>query len=159
MKLDLGGADESKILKKINIVVPTELKALDRVLSEFDNLYLDIVPKRDWLKCRIALAEGFTNAVRHAHKDLPADTPIKIEAVLTPPAIKLTIWDYGNPFDLEAWIDRHLKYRQNLSEGARGILLLTKIADSLSYRHTEDGRNCLLMVKYIVKLPVNLDES
>ena len=51
---------------------------------------------------QLAVAEGFTNAVRHAHKGLPLETPIKLEVTVFNERLEIKIWDYGQPFDLEA---------------------------------------------------------
>ena len=57
-----------KIPTKINIQVPSDLKALDQVLFQFNKIYQASIPQKDWLQCQLALVEGFTNAVRHAHQ-------------------------------------------------------------------------------------------
>jgi serine/threonine-protein kinase RsbW len=99
----------------------------------------------------LALAEGFTNAVRHAHHNLPTEVPIEIEIAILEQSLELRIWDYGPPnFDLQAYIKNlPLRQKQNhrLDTNGRGIPILLKIADRLSYFRTEDGRNCLLIVR------------
>lgn len=127
--------------------VPSDLKALDQVLLWFDQFNQPSIPKKAWLQCQLALAEAFTNAVRHAHKDLPTNIPIDIELTLFPQSLELRIWDQGPPFDLEK---RLQKMEQEVDVGAgggRGIVILQKIADKLSYTRTDDHRNCLLIVK------------
>lgn len=89
-----------KVLRSLKIEVPSDLKALDRVLLQFERIYQDFIPLRDWLQCRLALAEGFTNAVRHAHRHLPPDIPTAIEVLLKKTAIEIRIWDRDSAFDL-----------------------------------------------------------
>lgn len=137
-----------KAIKKISLEVSTDLKALDDVLSCFDQLNQSFIPRRVWLQCQLALAEGFTNAVRHAHKNLQPDAPIYIEATLFSECLEMLIWDRGPVFDLEAMTKKMLKKVNNHAGGGRGLLLLQKMADTLSYTRTEDNRNCLLFVKY-----------
>lgn len=67
------------LLKQINLQVRTELSALEKVLHWYEQLKHLPIPQEVWWKCQIALAEGFTNAVRHAHKNLPSETPICLE--------------------------------------------------------------------------------
>lgn len=137
-----------RVLEKANLKVSTNLKELERVLSCFDRVNKFAMGQKIRDECRLALAEGFTNAVRHAHHNLPAEVPIEIEILLLEQSLELRIWDYGPPnFDLQAYI-KHLCQRENsLAENGRGIPILLKIADRLSYLRTEDGRNCLLIVR------------
>jgi serine/threonine-protein kinase RsbW len=136
-----------KVLRKIKIEVKSELSSLDRVLLEFDRVYQNSISERDWLQCQLALAEGFTNAVRHAHKNLSADVPIEIEVTLTEATLEIRIWDRGKAFDLKGFISKLLGDRRNWLDRARGITILNKIADRLDYYRTSQGKNCLLIVK------------
>lgn len=136
-----------KVLRTIRIEVPSDLQTLDHVLSQFNQIYQDFIPHRDWLQCRLALAEGFTNAVRHAHKNLPSDMPITIEVMLSLTAMEIKIWDYGGGFDLHGFIsETSQKYDSWLGSG-RGIPILNKISDRLDYYRTEQQQNCLLIIK------------
>ena len=136
-----------KVLRSIKIEVPSDLKALNQVLAQFDRIYQDFIPLRDWLQCRLALAEGFTNAVRHAHRDLPPTVPIKIEVLLKETVMEIEIWDYGAAFDLQGFIaETSQKYDGWLASG-RGIPLLNKISDRLDYYRIEQQQNCLSIVK------------
>ncbi len=136
-----------EICKQISFQVQSNLLYLEQVLAQLEQINEPWVSKKDWLQCQLALAEGFTNAVRHAHKALPEDVKITIDITLTKEQIKLQIWDYGPPFDLESFVASQHKKKYNLSTGGRGIEILQKIADHLSYLRTEDDRNCLLIVK------------
>lgn len=133
--------------KQIYFEVESDLFCLDKVLAEFSKINESWVKKKDWLECQLALAEGFTNAVRHAHKNLSKDTLITIEIILTRTEITIQIWDYGLPFDLESFTSTLKDKNDELSTGGRGIEILQKIADKLSYSRTKDNRNCLLLVK------------
>ena len=136
-----------KVLRSIKIEVSSDLKALNQVLAQFDRIYQDFIPLRDWLQCRLALAEGFTNAVRHAHRDLPPTVPIKIEVLLKETVMEIEIWDYGAAFDLQGFIaETSQKYDGWLASG-RGIPLLNKISDRLDYYRIEQQQNCLSIVK------------
>ena len=136
-----------KVLKRIEIKVNSNLKALDSVLSQFNQIYEDFIPDRDWLKCKLALAEGFTNAVRHAHKELPKEVPVTIEAILKQTALEIYVWDFGHPFDLKAYIENRSRKNNNWLGSGRGVAILTQIADRLEYRRIEEKGNCLLIVK------------
>ena len=136
-----------KVLRKISIEVPSDLQALDKLLSQFNEIYQEFVPERDWLQCRLALAEGFTNAVRHAHKNLPSETIIRVEVLLSKDRIKMRIWDSGAAFDLRGFTKEKARSQNGWLNSGRGIPLLNKIADRLEYSRTGNKYNCLLIVK------------
>lgn len=108
----------------------------------------------------LALAEGFTNAVRHAHADLPPATPIEIELVLRPQQIEIFIFDQGKPFDPNGLTEPQPGV---LREGGYGWFLLRRLADQVTYDRTSVAsagtyasgdfpkssvpRNCLRIVK------------
>ncbi len=120
---------------------------LAQVLAWFDQFYQPMVPQSIWLECRLALAEGFTNAVRHAHYGKPSATPIEIELILRPDAIELNIWDYGTGFDLETWLKQLPESTDSESAGGRGLKIIQQTADLFSYRAVDQQRNCLCIVK------------
>ncbi len=141
-----GAYNALKVLRTVKIKVPSNLQSLDKVLTEFNQIYQDFIALRDWLQCRLALAEGFTNAVRHAHKNLPPDVPIKIEVFLSQTNIKIKIWDYGSAFDLHNFIAENAQKNNDWLGSGRGISIMNKICDRLDYYRTEK-ENCLLIVK------------
>lgn len=131
--------------------VDTTLDALDQVLTWFESFRNAGIPDPIWAECQLALVEGFTNAVRHAHRALPESTPIDIELLLMPQGLELRIWDQGQEFDLEGFarnLSDPTSPNANLeSEGGRGILLMKALSTHLSYSRQADGRNCLLIGK------------
>lgn len=150
--VDLKGFEKLRDFKPSIKQVPTDLKALEPLLSWFEQLNQPSIPRKVWIQCQLALAEGFTNAVRHAHKDLPRQSPIDIEVTLFPQSLELRIWDQGPPFDLEQRLRNQEQKVDKDKGGGRGIAILQKIADKLSYTRTDDNRNCLLIVKSYERL-------
>ena len=135
-----------KVLRSIKIEVKSDLKALDEVLFQFNTIDRDSIPLRDWLQCRLALAEGFTNAVRHAHKNLPRDVPICIEVLLNQTLMEIKIWDRGPKFDLHSFIAETSKKNTGWLASGRGIPILNKISHRLNYYRIEQ-KNCLVIIK------------
>lgn len=133
--------------------VRSELTALSEVLAWFDQFNGFPLSQRSWLQCQLILAEGFTNAVRHAHRDRSPDTLIKIEVVLTQELLEIRIWDQGPPFDLLHTLKSLPSEPDQNAEGGRGLRLMQQIADRLSYTRTLEGQNCLLMAKYHDSIP------
>lgn len=145
--VELKSSDKLPVPGKAHIQVNPDLRELDPVLSWFAQLHQPPIPTSIWLRCQLALAEGFTNAVRYAHKGKP-DIPIDIEVALFPERLEIRVWDYGPSFDLEQKIKELSDDRvDTFSGGGRGVKLMKDIADHLSYTATADNRNCLLIVK------------
>lgn len=132
---------------KISFQVDSDLRSLDTVLKYFEQLKPAGIPQKDWLQCQLALAEGFTNAVRHAHRHLPPAIPIEIEIEIVPHQMEIRIWDRGSVFDLESFIEKNVHRDRILLGHGQGLPILQKIADQLSYTRSEDQRNCLLIIK------------
>jgi len=89
-------------VQHISLQVNTELNALTRVLEWFEQLKDLSLPNEVWWKFQLALAEGFTNAVRHAHKNLPVETPVQLEILVFNGRWELKVWDCGPYFDFDA---------------------------------------------------------
>lgn len=136
-----------KVPQIINMEIPGDLQELDRLLLKFNQIYQDFIPCKDWLQCRLALAEGFTNAVRHAHKNIPKEIPIEIEVLLKRNSMEIRIWDYGSAFNLKGFITETSRRHNGWLTSGRGIPLLNKIADRLDYQRTQQQKNCLIIVK------------
>ncbi len=136
-----------KSLQRASLQVNTDLNALNQVLEWFDQFNCPPIAYQTWLQCQLALAEGFTNAVRHAHVGKPADLPIELEVVMLSEQIEIRIWDRGEPFDMETRL-RELPDTLNTdAEGGRGLKLMQRVAHDLRYTRLEDGRNCLFIAK------------
>lgn len=134
-------------LQESYIETTTQREALKQVLAWFDQFQEAPVPHQVWLQCQLALIEGFTNALRHAHEGLPTETPIQIEVILSPQAVDIRIWDRGPGFDLESVLTCKKATTTPESEGGRGLKIMSTVADVLTYQRTSDHRNCLHIQK------------
>jgi serine/threonine-protein kinase RsbW len=136
-------------LTKIHLRVNTELQALEQVLNWYEQLQNLPIPPVIFQQCQLALAEGFTNAVRHAHQGLPAETPIELEVTVFHERLEIRIWDYGQQFDIEAKLRELTQIHQDPleAEGGRGLSFMFKLADQVTYTRISDERNCLVIVK------------
>ncbi|QLE58243.1 anti-sigma regulatory factor [Nostoc sp. TCL26-01] len=138
------------IMQHDHLTVKSELKLLNQVQQWFEEFCLRYLSQLGWsetqlYRLNLALAEGFTNAVRHAHRALPPETTIDIEVSLWANKIELRIWDYGNPFNPDAIAEPE---PGTLQVGGYGWFLLRRLADRVIYERSEDSRNCLVIVKY-----------
>ncbi|NEO26200.1 MAG: ATP-binding protein [Kamptonema sp. SIO4C4] len=133
--------------KQTTLQVISDLEQLNHVLAWFDQSRPTAIAQKDWLQCQLALAEAFTNAVRHAHHGLPRETSITIEVLLWEKHLELKVWDQGPPFDLKSRLILEQTEADHHRGGGRGLAILAKIADDLQYSRTPDGHNCLSIVK------------
>ncbi|MBW4424944.1 MAG: anti-sigma regulatory factor [Nostoc desertorum CM1-VF14] len=134
---------------KIYLKVNTDLTASHQVLSWFEQMNQPpILDKNIWWQCQTLMMEGFTNIVEHAHKNLPVETPIEIEAVRLNEYIEIRIWSQGEPFDLEHKLQQTSEFEDNHQERGRGLKIMSAISDKLSYEPTVDNRYCLFISKY-----------
>ncbi|WP_445633033.1 ATPase [Nostoc sp. DSM 114161] len=135
--------------KKIYLKVNTDLTASSEVLSWFEQMNEPSLPdKQIWWQCQTLLMEGFTNIVEHAHKNLPIETPIEMEAVRLNEYIEIRIWSQGKCFDLEKQLRQTSEFEDNDQERGRGLKIMSAIADKFSYERTIDNRYCLFISKY-----------
>ncbi|MGF1493400.1 MAG: ATP-binding protein [Microcoleaceae cyanobacterium] len=139
----------NQLVVQSHLQVQTELHALEEVLQWLETFFSPVLPERLIWDCKVLLAEGFTNAVRHAHRALSEKTPIDVEVAVFPKCVEMRIWDQGQPFDLDHKLDqvKDLHIDPLAHEGKRGLIFMSKLADELRYDRTEDNRNCLLMRK------------
>ncbi|MGG6270403.1 ATP-binding protein [Leptolyngbya sp. AN03gr2] len=135
------------------LIVQTDLTAIPQILVWFEPFQQSPVSQAVWLQGQIALVEGFTNAVRHAHEQLPRETPIKIEAGIYSDQLEIRVWDRGAPFDLAALIDRvEQEYPNPIEHEAHwGAALFKKLRDQhswqIDYCCSREGQNCLKLIK------------
>jgi len=134
---------------QFHLQVQTELAALVPVLQWFESHGRPFLPESLLWQCKVALAEGFTNTVRYAHKNLPPTTPIDLELTFSSHSLEIRIWDHGQPFDLQAKLDspQQEPVAPLEMESDRGLLLMRSLTDTLQYIRTGEGRNCLILQK------------
>lgn len=132
------------------IQVKTDLTELISVMEWFETLIKSRIPESLLWQCQVAVTEAFTNTVRHAHQNLPSATTIDIEVDFFPNYLEVKIWDWGNPFDLEAkLLSPPPDSAQSWSEEqGRGLYYILKLMDEIEYiRCDQNQRNCLIMRK------------
>ena len=140
--------------KKFKLQVATKLEALQDVLKWYEELISPCLPEKTGWQCEVALVEAFTNAVRHAHQDLPTNTPIDLEVQLYPNSLEMKVWDRGKPFDLKAQLQANQDNVTSLDkEGGRGLQFIKKLTDDLQYLSNLDYGNCLVIKKRYSQTP------
>ncbi|WP_445244688.1 ATP-binding protein [Microcoleus sp. OTE_8_concoct_300] len=106
-------------IQKFSLQLNTDIKAVAQVLGWLEQLDPLPIPEAVLHQCKLAVVEGFTNAVRHAHKNLPIETPIELEITVFNERLEIKIWDGGKPFDFQAKLKEELPEKSpfSLSEG------------------------------------------
>lgn len=128
--------------------VASDLGKLDQVLIWFAQARPKWVQERIWLQLELALAEAFTNAVRHAHHQALQPPPVLIEFQGTTTALELKVWDHGPAFDLQEKLATLPEQISPDQDGGRGLKLLQNIASELEYRRI-GSQNCLILRKVL----------
>ncbi len=132
-----------------SLILSSQLRELDRLLDWFQQLGSDILPTITIDQCQLLLSEGFTNVVNHAHQGHSIYTQVEIQVNILTDVVEIRIWDQGKGFDLESKLTQLLESTPNTeAEGGRGLLIMSKIADKLSYLPCDDQRNCLCLIKH-----------
>jgi serine/threonine-protein kinase RsbW len=65
--------------------------AVAQALSPVEQLDPLPIPQAVLHQCILAVSEAFTNAVRHAHKNLPRETPIELEITVVNEGLELKV--------------------------------------------------------------------
>lgn len=149
------------MLQQDHLRVKSDLTVLNQVQQWFKRFCLRYPIQFSWsesqlYRLNLALAEGFTNAVRHAHYALPPETAIDIDLTLWADRLEIRIWDQGKPFDPDALEE---PAPGTLQEGGYGWFLLRRLADRVVYERGADGRNCLLIVKHSLQRQQHSEKS
>ncbi|WP_235526634.1 ATP-binding protein [Nostoc piscinale] len=125
------------------------MNASSEILSWFEQVHqIPNINQEIWWQCQTLLIEGFANIVEHAHKNLPKETPIEIEVLLSNQQIDIRILSQGKAFDLEKQLQQVAEFEDNDQERGRGLKIMSAIADKLTYESTADNRYCLLISKF-----------
>ena len=129
---------------KSELHVPSDLNFIN--IAEqwlFGCLQLQLGESVDWIKqsgrLRLVLTEGYSNAVRHAHKNKPGLT-ILLRLELKDRDLSIEIWDYGEGFDLSTYFPPNPTEKQ---EGGYGWLIMNRLMDKVEYQLQVNGANCL----------------
>ncbi|MBM5823646.1 MAG: ATP-binding protein [Cyanobacteria bacterium K_Offshore_surface_m2_011] len=133
--------------------VRSDLDEIEAVLSWFGQLNDPAVPAELWMQAQLALVEGFTNAVRHAHADLDRPPPVQLSVQVDSQRFCVQILDQGPPFEFEAALEAVEKAAEASDhdplarEAHWGLVMLLKLRSAygwtISHRRIDAATNCL----------------
>ncbi|KAM3097626.1 ATP-binding protein [Phormidesmis sp. 146-12] len=148
--------EHHQLIREAHIQVKTDLNEVDQVMQWFEQFNQPPLPCDLWMQGKLAIMEGLTNVIRHAHKSLPVSTPIDLTVKLFSNQLDISIWDEGCPFDFEALlesVDRQFSHPLE-REAHWGGVLMRKLREkhhwTINYRCPADlatHRNCLSIQK------------
>ncbi len=103
------------------------------------------LPEHEIGLLQVALTEAATNVVRHAYGE-EEPRSLRIEAAYSAEALTFRVYDRGRPFRPDT-IPAPLQDEPRC--GGFGLLLMHGILDDVEYSREDDGRNCLLLTKWL----------
>jgi serine/threonine-protein kinase RsbW len=145
---------KGKLLRQFYLSMESDLSGLQKIIPWFEYHCGELLVQTIFLPMQIILIEGFTNAVKYAHLNLPTETPIEVFVDIFENLIEIRIWDYGLTFDLEEQVQLEIKMNAEDStkrESHRGLLLMDSLTDELSYIRENETKNCLIMRRKITR--------
>ena len=145
---------KGKLLREFSLSMESDLSDLQKIIPWFEYNCGELLVQTIFLPMQIILIEGFTNAVKYAHLNLPTETPIEVFVDIFENLIEIRIWDYGLTFDLEEQLQLEIKMNAEDStkrESHRGLLLMNSLTDELAYIRENEERNCLVMRRKITR--------
>jgi serine/threonine-protein kinase RsbW len=144
-----------------SLQVASDLDGMTIVAEWFEQFNHPPIKPRLWQEGQIALIEGFTNAVRHAHQHLDPTTPVEIAAEVSTEALEISIWDQGEAYDIEVAFEQISQLIHNPDfdplerEAQWGSIMLLKLRDEygwqIGYQRQQD-KNCLRIAKALGNL-------
>ncbi len=138
---------------KTELHIPSDLKFQEVVENWILNaIKIELKDVENWDKLsgriKLALAEAFTNVVRHAHKENP-QLPVLLRLEIENNHLCLEIWDYGQGYDMSNYNPPDPESKQL---GGYGWLIINRLMDKVEYNLQVDGRNCLTLEIHLPKL-------
>jgi|JI71714B2RNA_FD_contig_61_1250318_length_5872_multi_9_in_0_out_0_3 serine/threonine-protein kinase RsbW len=141
--------NDEELRQTTSLEVQTDRESLTVVWQWFEQFSQTLIGDTIQWQCKLALTEGLTNVIDHAHKSLPETTPIELELKMFTHKLEIRIWDRGGPFNFKHKL--HWILRAGLipvdDEHHRGLFLMYKLMDEVYYTRLQDQRNCLLLIK------------
>ena len=156
-----------------HVVIDSDLERIDDLLAWMETCWSDVIPASKaqcpLLKAQAltAIAELFTNAVRHAHRDLDPPPPIKLTWTSNKNSFSISINDYGSPFAPEQMFEhlRLITARGGANPCERehhwGLLMLLRLCDNhdwiLTSKRSSTGINTVLLEHAWPSLPTHAE--
>lgn len=130
--VDIKVPNETRYLSLIGHIGENIARTLRDYSGDRENLAFDL---------NLVLTEAMANAIKHANEGDPAKE-VHIEISIISKRLIIKVFDFGAGFDVQQYIQP----RHPLDEHGRGVYLIHKTMDEISYNPTKNG-HVLEMVK------------
>ena len=136
------------IKKEISLEIDSRLENVYLIGKEVKKICQSFnLNKMEIYEIELCIVEACTNVIRHAYKEKPGNV-VKITISLENRCkLILKVYDWGESMDPE-YLDKAESDIYKFSEGGRGLLIIKKLMDEVSYKTKKNG-NVLTMIKKI----------
>lgn len=143
----------SKNMTTIVLQTPGEMHYLHRIRDFITGIAEESgISEHDLDNIELAVDEACANIIEHGYEEDEPDKDLTIRMEIDADKLVLTIIDQGKQFDPRSKQQAELKELIAMKrDGGLGISLIKQTMDEIDYRTTPEGRNELILTKYLHK--------
>ena len=143
----------SKNMTTIVLQTPGEMHYLHRIRDFITGIAEESgINEHDLDNIELAVDEACANVIEHGYEPDAQDKDLTIRMEIDSDKLVLTIIDQGKQFDPRLKKQTELKELIDMKrDGGLGISLIKQTMDEIDYRTTPEGRNELILTKYLHK--------
>lgn len=138
---------------KTTIVVqtPGEMSYLHRIRDFITGIAVESgIDEQDILNIELAVDEACANVIEHGYESDSPNKSLTIQMEIDKQKLVLKIIDQGKSFDPRLKSPPDIKKLITMKrDGGLGISLIKQTMDEIDYRRTPEGRNELILTKYL----------
>ena len=143
----------SKNMTTIVLQTPGEMHYLHRIRDFITGIAEESgIDEQDLDNIELAVDEACANIIEHGYEPNEPDKDLTIRMEIDSDKLVLTISDQGKHFDPRSKKQIELKELIDMKrDGGLGISLIKQTMDDIDYRTTTEGRNELILTKFLRK--------
>ncbi len=143
----------SKNMTTIVLQTPGEMHYLHRIRDFITGIAEESgINEHDLDNIELAVDEACANVIEHGYEPDAPNKDLTIRMEIDSSRLVLTISDQGKQFDPRSKKQTDLKELIDMKrDGGLGISLIKQAMDEIDYRTTPEGRNELILTKYLYK--------
>ncbi|MCP4400679.1 MAG: ATP-binding protein [bacterium] len=143
----------SKNMTTIVLQTPGEMHYLHRIRDFITGIAEESgINEHDLDNIELAVDEACANVIEHGYEPDAPNKDLTIRMEIDSSRLVLTISDQGKQFDPRSKKQTDLKELIDMKrDGGLGISLIKQAVDEIDYRTTPEGRNELILTKFLHK--------
>ncbi len=143
----------SKNMTTIVLQTPGEMHYLHRIRDFITGIAEESgINEHDLDNIELAVDEACANVIEHGYEPDAPNKDLTIRMEIDSSRLVLTISDQGKQFDPRSKKQTDLKELIDMKrDGGLGISLIKQVMDEIDYRTTPEGRNELILTKFLHK--------